>query len=162
MRPVLGPDGRLQPGRQVAQDHGGHEQQTPEDAGQRQERAAVVLRGHRATVVYVLGHDHRVLDVLLELCKVRRVQGLVRRVRGHGRQQRRAVGVHVPLTSAPVPGRLEQVQAVLLKPITRRRVIRFSRGRNCAKTKYTIKITEKKNNNSVMVKSYFSCERDDS
>lgn len=77
LRPELGPDGRLQPGRQVAQDHGGHEQQTAEDAGQRQERAAVVLGRDRATVVDVLRHDHRVLDVLLELGEVGRVQRLV-------------------------------------------------------------------------------------
>lgn len=112
LRPVLGPDGRLQPGRQVAQDHGGHEEQTPEHAGQGEERAAPGLGRGRPAVVDVLGHDHRVLDVLLELGVVRRVRRLVV---GPGRQlRRRAVGVHVPPPPAPVPGRLEQVQTVFL------------------------------------------------
>lgn len=73
LRSELGPDGRLQPGRQVAQDHGGHEQQTAQHAGERQERAAAVLRGHRTAVINVLGHDDRVLYVFLELGKVRGV-----------------------------------------------------------------------------------------
>jgi len=33
-RPVLGSDGRLQPGSQVAQYHGGDEQETAQDPGQ--------------------------------------------------------------------------------------------------------------------------------
>jgi len=72
-RPVLGSDGRLQPGRQVAQDHGGDEQETAQDPGQGQERPAVVLGRGRGTVVDVLGHDDCVLDVLLELGEVSRV-----------------------------------------------------------------------------------------
>lgn len=115
LRPVLGADGGLQPGRQVAQDHGGHEKQAAEHAGQGQERAAPVVRGRRATVVDVLGHDHRVLDVLLELGEVGRVRrrlllGVRRR-----RRLRAVVAVGVPLASAPVPGRLEQVQTVFLR-----------------------------------------------
>lgn len=116
LRPVLGPDGRLQPRRQVAQDHGSHKQQTSEDAGQREERAAVVLGRHRATVVDVLGHDHCVLDVLLKLGVVGRVRRLV--VRRRVRQLGRAVGAHVPPPS-PVPGRLEQVQTVFLETAAR-------------------------------------------
>lgn len=97
--PELGADRGLQPGRQVAQDGRGHEQQATEHAGQRQERAAAVLRRYRATVVYVLGHDHRVLYILLELGEMRRVGQLV-----HVRAWRRtrAVVVRVPLAPAPV------------------------------------------------------------
>lgn len=74
LRPELGSDGSLQSRSQVAQDQAGDEQQTAQDAGEREERAASVLRSHRVTVVDVLGHDNRVLNVLLELGEVRRVQ----------------------------------------------------------------------------------------
>lgn len=115
LRPVLGADGGLQPGREVAQDHGGHKQQAAEHAGQGQECAAPVVRGRRATVVDVLGHDNRILDVLLELSEVGRVR---RRLLLGVRQRHRlraVVAVRVPLAPAPVPGRLEQVQTIFLR-----------------------------------------------
>lgn len=132
LRPELGADGGLQPGRQVAQDDRGHEQQTAQHAGQGQERAAVVFGRGLAAVVYVLGHDHRVLDVLLELGEVRRVGEPVRCgivVVVGGRAVTVAVAVHVPSAPAPVPGRFEQVQTVFLwtenRPAVRKRSARL-------------------------------------
>lgn len=72
-RPVLGSDGRLQSGSQVAQYHGGDEQETTQDPGQGEERPAIVFRRSRGTVVDILGHDYCVLDILLKLGEVGRV-----------------------------------------------------------------------------------------